>query len=156
MCLDADRDDIQEVVTVSDQLSWSSSNDIESDIDSILNYLNVRTFLVFQKWFESRNGKLRWHRTLTRSCRTPLLLSNVVKVSSSRGLAYHRITDQKITGGGKPLPTPGYEEVVGENSAIFEGLTGWSFSIHLKVLSSNSYRHKNNILYMYITYDICS
>ena len=44
MCLDADRDDIQEVVTVSDQLSWSSSNDIESDIDSILNYLNVSTF----------------------------------------------------------------------------------------------------------------
>ena len=39
-----------------------------------------------------------------------------------------RIRDQKVTGGGKPLPPPDFEEVVvriiGEDSAIFDGLDG--------------------------------
>ena len=41
-----------------------------------------------------------------------------------------RIRDQKVTGGGKPLPTADFEEVVvriiGEDSAIFDGLDGES------------------------------
>ena len=36
MCLDANRDDIQDMVATSDQISWSSSSDIESDSPNVV------------------------------------------------------------------------------------------------------------------------
>ena len=36
VCLDANRDDIQDIVATSDQISWSSSSDIESDSPNVV------------------------------------------------------------------------------------------------------------------------
>ena len=46
----------------------------------------LTSFFVFQKWFETINGRLRWHLTLTSSYRTQLLLSDGVRVREGQQL----------------------------------------------------------------------